>query len=156
MTDDRFAPELILAALNAHDVRYVVVGGFAVAAYGVIRATDDLDLVIEPDWANAGRLAKALESIDAADREETRDAISQDALVRNANRKLETRHGELHLLSEVDGVPTYHDLQPAEVIDLEGEHVPVASLADLRAIEADERSSQGSDDLAELDALADD
>lgn len=156
MTDDRFAPELILATRNAHDVAYVVVGGSAVAAYGVMGATDDLDLVIEPDWANAGRLAKALESIDAFDREQARDAISQEALVRNANRKLETRHGELHLLSEVDGVSTYQDLQPAEVIDLDGEHVPVASLADLRAMKQTSGRPKDQIDLAELDALADD
>lgn len=45
--DPAFEPEAILAALNARGVRYVVVGGFAVAAHGVVRATADLDLVVE-------------------------------------------------------------------------------------------------------------
>src|SRR5436309_499221 len=45
MNDVRFAPELIVAALNAGGVTYVVVGGLALAAHGVVRASDDLDLV---------------------------------------------------------------------------------------------------------------
>jgi hypothetical protein len=44
----------IFRALNRHSVEYVVVGGFAVAAWGVIRATEDLDLVVEPSWDNFG------------------------------------------------------------------------------------------------------
>ena len=48
MNETRFAPERIVAALNATDVAYVIVGGLAVAAHGVVRATRDLDLVPEP------------------------------------------------------------------------------------------------------------
>ncbi len=46
MNDDQaFDPEAILAAFNGHGVEYVVVGGLAVAAHGVVRATADLDVV---------------------------------------------------------------------------------------------------------------
>ena len=62
-----FDPEPILRALNGHAVEYVVVGGFAVAAHGVVRATADLDLVVERSWQNAGRLADALQELEAAD-----------------------------------------------------------------------------------------
>jgi hypothetical protein len=50
-----FDPEAILRALNAHGVRYVVIEGFAVAAHGVVRATADLDVVVERSWENAAR-----------------------------------------------------------------------------------------------------
>jgi hypothetical protein len=46
--DPRFAPELIVSGLNAGGVAYVVVGGLALAAHGVVRASDDLDLLPEP------------------------------------------------------------------------------------------------------------
>ncbi len=70
--DERFEPEQILAALNEHDVRYVVVGGFAVAAHGVVRATADLDLVVQLDWKNAAALAAALTTIEARDLDDSR------------------------------------------------------------------------------------
>lgn len=56
--DAHFDPEAILRGLNRHAVRYVVVGGFAVAAHGVVRATADLDLAVERSWENAGRLGR--------------------------------------------------------------------------------------------------
>ena len=52
----RFAPERIVAALNDAGIAYVIVGGIAVAAHGVVRATRDLDLVPEPDAANLDSL----------------------------------------------------------------------------------------------------
>ena len=151
--DERFEPEQILAALNEHGVRYVVVGGFAVAAHGVVRATADLDLVVQLDWENAAALAAALTTIEARDLEDSRSAISQESLERHVDRRLGTRHGEVHLINEVDGVPRYEKLVPAAVIELDGQRVPVAQLADLKAMKgASERAKDGVD-LAELDAL---
>jgi hypothetical protein len=46
--------------LNAAGVRYVVVGGFALALHGVVRATKDVDILIEPTVDNARRALKAL------------------------------------------------------------------------------------------------
>lgn len=36
----------IVRALNAHDVEYMLVGGYAVGVYGHIRATTDIDFSI--------------------------------------------------------------------------------------------------------------
>jgi len=49
--------------LNAEGVRYAVVGGFALAFHGVIRATKDVDILIEPTLDNATRALKALEGL---------------------------------------------------------------------------------------------
>lgn len=46
--------------LNAAEVKYVVVGGFALALHGAIRATKDVDILIEPTIENARRTLKAL------------------------------------------------------------------------------------------------
>ncbi len=46
--------------LNGAGVRYVVVGGFALALHGVIRATKAIDILIEPTLENAGRALDAL------------------------------------------------------------------------------------------------
>ena len=47
--------EAVVAALNAAEVRYLIVGGLAVNAYGYLRATRDLDLVIQLESANLRR-----------------------------------------------------------------------------------------------------
>lgn len=46
--------------LNSAGVRYVVVGGFALALHGAVRATKDVDILIEPTLENARRALEAL------------------------------------------------------------------------------------------------
>lgn len=49
--------------LNEAEVAYVVVGGFALAFHGVVRATKDVDILIEPTVDNAARALQALEGL---------------------------------------------------------------------------------------------
>ena len=49
-----------LCALIARRVRFVLVGGHAVAGHGQARLTEDLDVFVEPTLANATRLRDAL------------------------------------------------------------------------------------------------
>ena len=54
--------EAIVAALEDADVRYLIVGGLAVAAHGHGRVTFDIDLVVQLQPENVGRAMAALES----------------------------------------------------------------------------------------------
>ncbi len=47
--------------LNANDVRYLVIGGYAVALHGYPRYTKDIDIWIETDEQNAQKLVQALD-----------------------------------------------------------------------------------------------
>lgn len=49
--------------LNDAGVRYVIVGGFALALHGAIRATKDIDVLIEPTLDNARRALEALRGL---------------------------------------------------------------------------------------------
>ncbi len=49
-----------LCALIAHRVRFVLIGGHAVAGHGEPRLTEDLDVFVDPTVANATRLREAL------------------------------------------------------------------------------------------------
>lgn len=51
-----------VASLSANGVRYLVVGGYAVAAHGHPRFTKDLDIWIEATPDNAQRVLKALDA----------------------------------------------------------------------------------------------
>lgn len=50
----------LLRALAAEDVAYAVFGGVAINLHGIIRATEDVDLFIEPTEENVDRLRRAL------------------------------------------------------------------------------------------------
>jgi hypothetical protein len=151
--DANFDPEAILRGLNRHAVRYVVVGGFAVAAHGVVRATADLDLVVERSWENAGRLGSALEEMEAVDATGEKTPPIQEALVRRTDRLFDTVFGRLHILHALPGVPDYGALLPPLLISLGGETIPVATLADLRRMKESAGRLKDRADLAELDAL---
>ena len=44
--------------LNRHGARYVLVGGYALAAHGLARMTTDIDIAVAPDAENNRRRAK--------------------------------------------------------------------------------------------------
>jgi hypothetical protein len=51
----------VFRSLNAHEVKYLLIGGLAAITHGVPRSTTDVDIVIEPSPENAQRLLDALE-----------------------------------------------------------------------------------------------
>jgi len=53
----------VFSALNQAQVRYLVVGGLAVLAHGYVRATQDIDIVLELNQANAEKAIDALEKL---------------------------------------------------------------------------------------------
>ncbi|SRR5579883_1380906 len=50
----------LLSAFNEHRVKYLIVGGYAVAVHAQPRATKDLDIFIEPSPDNAKAVFAAL------------------------------------------------------------------------------------------------
>jgi hypothetical protein len=50
----------LLAAFNAHGVRYLIVGGYAVSFHAQPRVTKDIDLLVKPDAENAEAIYAAL------------------------------------------------------------------------------------------------
>jgi hypothetical protein len=50
----------LLVLFNAHEVEYLIVGGYALAFHGAPRFTGDLDLFVNPSPENASRILAAL------------------------------------------------------------------------------------------------
>lgn len=50
----------LLGALNAEDAKYLIVGGYALAYHGRVRATKDTDIFIGTDASNARKVWRAL------------------------------------------------------------------------------------------------
>jgi predicted nucleotidyltransferase len=148
--------ELLRRLVDA-DVRFVLVGGLAVNAWGVIRGTKDLDIVADSDPANLARLAEVAESVggQVQGREtfaSTRFGIA--ALLEQGERvRIETTLGLLDVVQGLPNVPPYEELhRHAEATEVLGEKVDVCSLQDLRAMKEAAGRTRDLADLEDLDA----
>ena len=143
----------LLDVLSRNDVRFVVIGGFAVGVHGHVRMTADLDLVPDPDPPNVDRLIAALTQIDARvpSGEPFDPAAHGPALRQGANATLATNVGGVDIVQRLAGVPGYAALEASAIeASLDDVTVRVCSLADLRAMKA---SAGRPVDLADLASL---
>lgn len=112
----------ICGALNDAGARYLLIGGFAVIAHGAGRTTQDIDLLVDDDPDNVGRVTSALSILaDHASRDVAPEDVRNYTVVRIADEVV------VDLMGRACGV-TYHDAAAdAETFVIEGVDVPVAS-----------------------------
>ena len=133
----RFQPNEMLAALDRHGVRYVLIGGLAAIIHGAPHTTNDADVVPEEGRDNLTRLSAALKELNARIRmsgEEEGVPFDHDAesLGRVRIWNLVTARGNLNITFVPSGTRGYDDLvADARPVTLGGVDVPVASLADV-------------------------
>ncbi len=158
-------PEPLLRALHDAGVRYIIIGGFAVNAHGVIRPSKDLDIVPDPDRANIKRLAKLLSELDARQvgvgdlrpEEFPADPTNANDLAAGANFRLQTRLGDLDIMQWVAGIDNdrAYDALAVDAIegDLDGIPLRVCGLDHLIAMKRAAGRPRDMDDLQRLGAL---
>ena len=128
----------IIRTLREHDVRFVVIGGFAVELWDVaVQPTVDVDITPERSVENLARLAAALNELDAALRfgDESVDipgGFTGDHIAQMLVLNLATSAGPLDLSVVPAGTDGYPDLiLRMSEIDYQGVPVPTADLADV-------------------------
>jgi hypothetical protein len=130
-----FRPTALLGMLAHAGIDYVVVGGVAVVVQATPRFTRDLDICYATDRSNLELLGSLLMSLQAKLRGVEADVpFVPDArmLRRTQMLTLTTREGDLDLLADPPGSPGYAALRRrADVIELAGASVRIASLEDL-------------------------
>lgn len=141
----------------------MVIGGFAVIAHGVIRATKDVDVCPSPEPANLRRLAALLRELNArqvgqeelGDGSFPLDPTDPAHLALGGNFLVQTDIGRLDIMQWVSGVDeqdAYGDLvRNAVTGDAFGVRIQVASLADVRRMK---RAAGRPRDLQDLKELA--
>jgi hypothetical protein len=123
---DRDFSEFI-ASCTAHDVRYLIVGGYAVAAHGYPRFTKDLDVWFWMDARNADRLISALNDFGFGSLGLTpNDFLEPGAIV-----QLGYPPKRIDILTQPDGV-RFDDCWERRVeVEIGGQRVPFISAHDL-------------------------
>jgi hypothetical protein len=70
-----------IGSLSAHDVRFVIVGAFAVAYHGYYRYTSDIDLFVDSSAENAERILRAIEQFGFGDLNLTIEDFAREQVV---------------------------------------------------------------------------
>lgn len=153
MTEPAF--DELLRRLAEAGAEFVIVGGLALNAWGVVRGTKDVDIVVATDAENLKRVAEV--AVTAGGHVQQGEALLgspisiASALAGGEQVPIETDLGRLDVVQGLEGVPSFEALRSrACKTEILGTTVWVCSLEDLRAMK---RAAGRTRDLADLEDL---
>jgi hypothetical protein len=148
-----FDPLQLIATLNRHGVRFVVIGGIAAGVQGVVWATADLDVCYARSGANLQRLAAALADLEAAPAEPADGVtvhLDARALRNDDWWTLMTRFGRLDCVGEPAPGITYETLAERARTIRASQTYHVAAFEDLLAMK---RAANRPKDIGQIELL---
>lgn len=117
-----------LKLLNLHQVKYLLVGGYAVGYYGYPRATADMDIWIEISESNAEKIKNAF-----LDFQMSPEAISKELfLKKDTIIRMGIPPVRLEVITDASGVNFSDCYSRKQRIEVEGIPVNFISLQDLK------------------------
>ena len=136
----------LLALFNAHKVKYIIVGAYALAYHGAPRATGDIDLLVHPDEHNAQAILKALNEFGLGSMKlKARDFTQPDKVI-----QLGVAPVRIDIVTSITGVD-WSEAIAGKKKGLYGK-VPVQYLGKKQFI-ANKRAVGRKKDLADIEAL---
>lgn len=136
----------LLECFARHEVRFLIVGGWALAAHGHPRMTKDLDIWVSADSANADAVIEALEDFGFGDLDLTaEDFLESDMVV-----QLGYPPNRVDLLTSPDGVDFESCWADRLDVTMDGLDVPFIGLEGLKQ---NKRSSGRPQDLVDIQIL---
>jgi hypothetical protein len=151
---DLYRPAALVRALVEGDVDFVIVGGVAVILQAMPRFTKDLDICYSTDQDNLDALGSVLVALEARLRgiPESVPFVPDGRTLRQTQIMcLTTPVGDIDLLVDPEGAPSYSALRRhADVMDLGGRNVRIASIEDMLAMK---RAAGRPQDLVDLESL---
>lgn len=136
----------MLQCLLEENVRFLLVGAYAVAVYGYPRATKDIDLFVRAVPENASNLIRALTRFGAPLAGVSESDFSTEGVVfqiGNSPRRID-------ILTRISGIDFEQAFTNRKIISVEGMEVPVISVEDLIA---NKRATGRLQDLADIEKL---
>jgi predicted nucleotidyltransferase len=139
-----------LSSLTRRGVRFLLIGGLAVAAHGHERYTKDLDVLVESSVANARRLGRALVDygFHATGRAAQNWMTAPERMIKLGREPL-----RIDILTSIAGVAFESAWKRRATIRLGGLTIPVIGLAELRANKLAAGRPQDIADVALLDEI---
>ena len=135
-----------LRLLAEHNVRYLLVGGYAVAHHGYVRGTADIDLWVDQSGDNPDRLIAAVREFGFASADLAADDFRKDGqIIRMGVPPL-----RIELMTSVSGVSFEECYRQRETVEWDGLQVSLISLGMLKQ---NKRAAGRQNDLGDLDQL---
>ena len=133
-------------SLNSNKVKYLIVGGYAIAFHGHPRYTKDLDVWLELSEENASNVMKALKDFGFGDLEISKEDFLHEGMVI----QIGYPPNRIDLINSPDGVD--FDECYVSKIEVEIDGVKI-SLIDLENLKKNKKASGRLQDLADLEKL---
>ncbi|MGV3616046.1 MAG: hypothetical protein ACO1SV_11990 [Fimbriimonas sp.] len=149
--------ERLLHCLNAEpELRYVLVGGLAVAAHGGTRLTEDIDIAVAYDAENRRHVVHALAPLRPRPSRSAPGAewVWDELSIRAPWSVFDTDAGRIDLIVRLRGVDSFEGLfARSEVHGVMGHEIRVAAIEDLLAMKREANRDRDRDDINQLLAL---
>ncbi len=136
----------MLRALADEKVRFLLVGAYALAAYGYPRATMDIDIWVMPSPDNADAVLRALRRFGAPLHHVTRGDFAEEGTVF----QIGVAPRRIDLITSASGLRFEDAFNDSMAVDIEGIEVHIPSITDLIR---NKRASGRTKDLADAEAL---
>ena len=137
----------LLRSLLAADVRFMVVGAYAVGVHGRPRATKDLDVWVEPSVENAPRVLRALVDFGAP----LMGLVAKDLETPGVGLQIGMEPLRIDVLTKITG-PTFDEAWPTHIEAQFSEDLRCPVIG-LDALLANKRAAARPQDLADVAAL---
>jgi predicted nucleotidyltransferase len=135
-----------IQSLNDNRVRYLVIGGYAVALHGYPRYTKDMDVWIELSAENAARMVKALKQFGFGSLGlQASDFLEPDQVI-----QLGYPPARIDLITTAPGVEFESCYGSRVEVEIEG---VVVNFIDLESLKTSKRATGRLQDLADLENL---
>ncbi len=131
---------------NQHNVKYLVIGGYAVSVHGYPRSTKDLDICIELSEQNAEKMVDVIADFGFASLE----LVKEDFLKANLIIQLGHEPVRIDILNDLDGVAFEEAWINRKMVNYEGEQIPFIGYHELLKVKAKAGRPQDIADIKKL------
>lgn len=117
----------MLSCLKDEGVEFLIVGAYALAAHGLVRATGDIDVWLRNSSDNARKILRALSTFGAP----TSDLSEEDFTTPNVVLQIGVEPRRIDLMTGIDGVDFNEAAQNSVRVNVDGVELFVLSKEDL-------------------------
>jgi len=150
----------LLKRLVEAEIRFVLVGGLAVNAWGYLRGTRDVDIVPDPSSDNLQKLEALLRGLGGKVDVDGKllDSPAISTFLKTGDRTLVlTELGRVDVLQGLTQIPRFQELNPAATdVEIDGLSIRVCSFEHLLEMKRASQRPRDRDDLEALEGVRED
>lgn len=117
----------ILQSLSNEKANFMLVGAYALAKHGYVRATGDIDIFVEPSLQNSLKVYKALQTFGAPLNAIQENTFAQSGIIF----QIGVVPRRIDIITEIDGVDFAQCWQNREIAMFGDLEIPIIGLEDL-------------------------